>query len=394
MGTAHRIVEMMESSSWIRKMFETGAKLKAEFGSDNVFDFSLGNPDIDPPAEFGDVLADLARGDEAGRHGYMPNAGYPFVREAVAEQIRKDHGANMDVDHVIMTCGAGGAMNVALKALLNPGDRVLVTAPFFVEYGFYAENHGGTLETVPCTADFDPDVEALEKLIDERVAAVIVNSPNNPSGRVYTEEVLSALAEMLRRASRRIGRTVYLISDEPYRELVYGDVRVPSVLALYEHSLVAYSYSKVLSIPGERIGWLAVNPRAEESATLVGGAVLCNRILGFVNAPALMQRVVARLQGTEADIERYRRRKDVFCSGLSELGYRFPEPEGAFYLFPEAPGGDDLAVTEVLREERVLVVPGRGFGFPGHFRCAFCVDEEIIRRSMDGFAAVMRKLGG
>lgn len=388
MAVSKRILQSMESSSWVRAMFETGRRLKQEHGADRVCDFSLGNPDLEPPTAFGEVLTKILADDLPHRHAYMPNGGYPDVRAAIAAYISQEYGITLTGDHVVMSCGAGGALNVVLKSILNPGDTVLAATPCFMEYRAYADNHGGTLKLVEGAPDFDLDVGRLAEAVDETTAAIIINSPNNPSGRVYPEGTLRSLGEMLERKSDEIGRSIYLVSDEPYRKIVYGNTRVPSVFRFYRNSIVASSYSKELSIPGERIGWVAVSPEADESATLVDAIILCTRILGYVNAPALMQRAVARLSGIQIDIEPYRIRRRLLCEGLKKIGYSFAEPEGTFYLFPEAPGGDDVRFVNDLQQELVLTVPGSGFGKPGYFRISFCVGEDVIHRSMDGFKRV------
>ena len=378
----------MERSSWIRKMFETGAALKARHGADRVFDFSLGNPNAIPPAAFRETLSGLVRDDVD--HRYMPNAGYPDVRKKIAEYVSREQGVPVGPEETIMTCGAGGAMNVALKAILNQNDEVLVSTPCFMEYSFYADNHGGKLVLVPSRPSFELDIEALASGINSSTAAVIINSPNNPTGRVYPEKNLKDLGVMLNERSREIGRSIYLISDEPYRKIVFDGITVPSVLKTYSNSILVTSYSKDLSIPGERIGFLAVHPEIEDREKLVGGMILCNRILGFVNAPALLQKAVARLQGVSVDPAIYQRKRDRLCSALSEIGYRFAKPEGTFYLFPKAPGGDDVGVVDSLQKELILTVPGSGFSCPGYFRIAFCVEDEVIEGSLDGFARAFK----
>jgi len=393
MPVGDKIRGMIESSSLIRKMFEAGSALRAAYGEEAVSDFSLGNPDVDPPEAVQRTLAEIVATPIPRKHGYMPNAGYPDVRERVAEYVSAEQGVRLGRDNVVMACGAGGALNAALKTILNPGDEVIASAPCFMEYGFYADNHGGKLLLAPSAPGFDLDVAGIEARIGPRTAALIVNSPNNPTGRVYPEETLRELAHMLERAGRKNGRAIYILSDEPYRKIVYDGVTVPSILALYPHSIVATSYSKSLSLPGERIGYLAVNPDADDAARLVDGIILCTRILGYVNAPALMQRVVGRLQGMSVDVEIYRKKRDLFCAALTSMGYELAVPQGAFYLFPRAPGGDDLALAQALQERRVLVVPGRGFSYPGWFRIAYCVDTAVIERSFAGFRAVARKLG-
>jgi aspartate aminotransferase len=391
MAVSRKIHDMMERSSWIRRMFETGALLKEKHGRDRVFDFSLGNPNLDPPELFREVLMEHAADETPLRHGYMPNAGYPEVRAAVALRVSEEQGVTVEKEQVIMTCGAGGGLNVVLKCLLNPDDEVVCPIPYFIEYGFYTDNHGGTLVPVASREDFEPDVGAIERAITERTAALLINSPNNPSGHIVSEGALASIAELLARKSKETGRTIYLIGDEPYRKIVFDGHRVPSLFARYPHSIVVTSCSKDLSIPGERIGWIAVHPDADDAPSLVDGMILSNRVLGFVNAPALMQRTVARLQNTGVDPEIYRRKRDLLCEGLSDIGYSFRRPMGTFYLFPEAPGGDDLSFVQRLQEKLILTVPGRGFGLEGYFRIAFCVDDRVIVDSMPGFRKAFRE---
>jgi aspartate aminotransferase len=390
-GISAKIRENMENSSWIRKMFEAGNALRKEHGADKVFDFSLGNPDVEPPERFQKELVDIVTARIPHKHGYMPNAGFPDVRAAVARQVSKDQGLAVAGDNVIMSCGAGGGLNATLKTLLDPGDEVITSAPCFVEYGFYADNHGGKLVIAPGCRDFDLDVDAIRDRITPRTKIIIVNSPNNPSGKVYPRETLTRLADMLASASGKIGRTIYIVSDEPYRKIVYDGVSVPGIMDLYPHTIVVTSFSKDLSLPGERIGYVAVSPSAEDSPAIIDGIILCTRILGYVNAPALMQRVVARLMGAVVDVGVYRKKRDLLCDALSSMGYRFTKPEGAFYLFPEAPGGDDLALVRAFQEELILVVPGRGFALPGYFRIAYCVETSTIEGALPGFERVARK---
>ena len=394
MAVAAKIKDMMQRSSWIRKMFETGTELKAKHGADRVCDFSLGNPVIEPPPEFSRAVIEIVSDSTPLKHAYMPNAGYPGVRKKIAEHVSQEQGAQLTAEHVIMTCGAGGAMNVALKTISNPGSKVLASTPCFMEYAFYTGNHGGELQLVPSSDDFDLDIEALESRIDGQTVAVIINSPTNPCGRIYPRSTLEALAAMLEAKSRAVGHAVYLIADEQYRKIVYDGEVVPSVLSAYRNSIIATSYSKELSIPGERIGYLAVHPEAEDVSDLLNGMVLCNRILGYVNAPALMQRVVERLIGRTADLSAYQRKRDALCSGLSDIGYEFRKPQGTFYLFPKSPVEDDTELVAALQEQLILAVPGRGFGCPGYFRIAFCVDDTVIARSMDGFAKAYRRCVG
>jgi aspartate aminotransferase len=394
MPIAPKIRQAMERSSWIRKMFEEGARLKEEFGAENVFDFSLGNPNLDPPDTFRQVLRQLLDEDPPGCHGYMPNAGLPEVREAVARQVSRDQEATVAARHIIMTVGAGGALNAVFRAILEPGDEVVVPRPYFVEYNFYLSNHGGVLKTADTTEEFDLDLEALEAAITRRTRAVIINSPNNPTGKVYSRHNLEQLRDLLERKLWEYGRVIHLISDEPYRNITYGDVVPPGIFSIFPNALVCTSYSKDLSLPGERIGYIAANPAIPEVDTLVAALTLTNRILGYVNAPALMQRTVARLQGQTVDISLYQRNRDRLHQGLVEAGYDCRLPEGAFYLFPRSPIDDDVAFVHELQKENILAVPGSGFGGPGHFRLAYCCSLETVERSLPGFQRALQRAGG
>jgi aspartate aminotransferase len=391
MSIAEHMTGMMAGSSWIRKMFEEGARLKAEHGADNVYDFSLGNPNQDPPEGFKKALKTVV--DETGPmgHAYMPNTGYPHVRRAVAEYLNTEHQINLTENDVIMTCGAAGALNVILKTILNAGEEVITPAPFFVEYKFYAANHGGLLKTVQTHPDFTLDMDSLAAAITEKTKAVLINFPNNPTGQIYSIESLRKLGELLKQKGQIFNRTIYLISDEPYRKIVYEDTPVPSIFDGYSETILATSYSKDLSIPGERIGFIAVNPQASYRKDLINGMTLANRILGFVNAPALVQRAVAMVQGATVDISAYARKRELLCDGLAESGYQFVRPPGAFYLFPQTPIADDVAFVKSLQEELILAVPGSGFGGPGHFRLSYCVEDETIINSLPGFRKAMEK---
>ena len=391
MAISEKIRASVSQSSMIRKMFEQGIALKKKFGVDRVYDFSLGNPNVEPPGEFKNALMELARAEIPFKHGYPPNAGIPEVRQKVAGKISHTTGLKLQAEHIIMSCGAGGALNVILKALLDPGDEVIVVVPYFVEYAFYVENYGGVLVKVKSAKDFSLDFEALAAAITEKTKAVIINSPNNPTGRVYGEEEISALAGLLVQKGRQYDKTIYLISDEPYAEIVFDGIEVPSVLRAYPNSIVAYSYSKTLSVPGERIGYIAVNPAIEEPACLIDALILCTRISGFVNAPALMQRVIAGLQDITVDVGSYQRKRDLLCAGLTKAGYQFAMPQGAFYLFVKSPLADDVKFTEILLKKNILVVPGSGFGAPGYFRIAYCVDDRVIAGSLEGFAQARRE---
>jgi aspartate aminotransferase len=393
MPVAKNIKDTMSNSSFIRKMFELGAQLKKQHGEQNVCDFTLGNPDLEPPAEFQKALSGVVNETITLKHGYMSNAGFMETRNAVAAQVSKEQGVAVTGNNVIMTCGAGGGLNVALKSILNPGDTILVSVPYFVEYNFYIRNHGGEQVLVRTKPDFDLDVAAIEKAIDNRTAGVLINSPNNPTGKVYPEKTIRELGAMLERKSAERGRAIYLISDEPYRKIVYDELVVPPLFSHYKNSIVVTSFSKDISIPGERLGYIAVHPQADDIVNLLDGMILCNRILGFVNAPALMQRVAAKIPGACVDVTRYQKRRDLLCSNLAKMGYQFITPGGTFYLFPKAPGGNDVEFVKVLQEKLVLTVPGTGFGAPGYFRIVFCAPEETIERAMPGFEYAIKKCG-
>ena len=394
MTIAKKIKTMMSRSSWIRKMFEEGARLKAEHGADRVYDFSLGNPNLQPPEEFRKVLIDTVNMSGPGDHAYMPNIGYLHVRKAVADYLATEQQVNISANEIIMTCGAAGALNVSLKAILDPGDEIITPAPYFVEYNFYADNHGGILKTAPTKPDFSLNIEAISSAINEKTKAVLINSPNNPTGQVYSRQSLSELGALLKEKSRSLNRTIYLISDEPYRKIIYDGLNVPSIFSCYNETVIATSYSKDLSIPGERIGFIAINPAAAYKDDLFGGMALANRILGYVNAPALMQRVIGSLQGISVDISGYAGKRELLCDGLADCGYEFIRPSGAFYLFPKTPVPDDVKFVKTLQDELILTVPGSGFGGPGHFRIAFCVDDKTIINSMPGFKRAMDRYKG
>ncbi|MGD8847605.1 MAG: pyridoxal phosphate-dependent aminotransferase [Desulfobacteraceae bacterium] len=391
MTIAKKIQKAMEQSSWIRKMFEEGARLKAQFGSENVYDFSIGNPNLPPPEKFDEVLRQTVDSCGLGDHCYMPQSGYPQVCKSIADYLSEEQEVVVCENDITMTCGAAGALNVILKTLLDPGDEVILTVPVFVDYQAYVDNHGGISRVVPCHADFSLDLDAIAKAITGRTKALVINSPNNPSGQIYSAASLSALGQLLADKSRKLGRTIYLVSDEPYRKIVFDDHQVPSIFSAYAEAFIATSYSKDLSIPGERIGFAAVNPRASYKNDIILGLKLANRILGFINAPALMQRVVSCLQGLSVNIGEYLRKRDLLCEGLLDAGYDFVKPKGSFYLFPRTPISDDVQFVRALQQEKILTVPGTGFICPGYFRIAFCVSDETIVKAMPGFKKAMAK---
>ncbi len=373
-------------------MFEEGARLKEEYGAGNVYDFSLGNPNIRPPDKFFEILKEIAISSGNRDHLYMPNSGYPHVRKAVANYLSVQEQTDISGSEVIMSCGAAGALNVILKAILDPGDEVITPTPYFVEYDFYADNHGGILRTVNTKTDFTLDIDAISNAVNSKTKAVIINSPNNPTGQIYSEESLNELGYLLESKGKTFNRTIYLISDEPYRKIIYDGLNMPGIFKCYKESLIAASYSKDLSIAGERIGFAAVNPELTFKEEILEGLVLANRILGFVNAPALMQRVIASLQGVSVNISEYERKRGILCEGLTNCGYEFIKPAGAFYLFPKSPVPDDIKFIQMLQEELILAVPGSGFGAPGYFRIAFCVDDKTIINSFSGFKRAMDRI--
>lgn len=379
----------LHSASWIRRLFEEGQQMRKD-GRGPVYDFSIGNPDLEPPRKFIDALRRIACDETHGRHKYMANPGYPETRHAVATSLERSYDLLFQSEHVVMTVGAGGAVNVALKTLIDPGDEVIVSKPFFVEYKFYIENHGGQMVAVSTRSNFDLDPAAIAEAITPRTRVVIINNPNNPTGVVYPQQTLDRLGEVLRIASEGRDRPIVLVDDAPYRKLVYDMDRCTSPFAAYEHTLMATSHSKDLGVPGERIGFLAISPRCADAALVSAGAAFSNRVLGFVNAPGLMQRVVAEVQDELIDLNWYRRKRDRLVSELTRMGYKVPHPGGAFYVFPEAPSGDDIAFIEKLKARRVLVVPGSGFGCRGYFRIAYCVNDEIIEGALPEFETAIK----
>ena len=375
----------MENSSWIRKMFEEGIRLKKEFGEENVFDLSLGNPVIEPPEEVRKALIESARDESHGLHRYMPNAGLADVRAVIAESLSPECKVELSANDVVMVCGAAGGLNITLKTLLDPGDEVIIFAPYFVEYLFYADNHGGKAVAVPTLDDFRLNFEALQNALNEKTKAVIINSPNNPTGVVYSRQELQELARVLKEHSDKIGKAVYLISDDPYKKITFDGVEAPNIMEFYQDSIYITSHSKDIALPGERIGFLAVHPQCESAGLLMAGLIFCNRVLGFVNAPALIQRVVKQVQGVTVDVEQYRRKRDYLHNELTRIGYQVVKPQGAFYFFPKSPLEDEVEFVKKLADKKVLVVPGRGFGLPGYFRISYCLPDSVIEGSIAGF---------
>lgn len=394
MPIARNVKACIERASWIRKMFEEGARLREVHGAENVFDFTLGNPDVEPPARFQEELLKLAQHPVPGSHRYMNNAGFETTRAAVAQRLSRDAGLAVAASQVVMTCGAGGALNTVLKTLLNPGDEVVILAPYFVEYKFYIDNHGGVpVEVWTDRATFQLDLAAIEAAITDKTCALILNSPNNPTGVVYPREDLVALNELLKRKQAQTGRAVVVISDEPYARIAFDGIEVPNAFACLDNAVIVTSHSKDLALPGERIGYLAASPRLEGCAEFMEGAVFANRVLGYVNAPAMAQLLVAQLQDESVDVGDYQAKRDLLYGHLTRLGFQMVKPGGAFYLFPKSPLADDVAFVRKAQEHRILLVPGSGFGAPGFFRIAYCFEMAMLERSLPAWEALARDLG-
>ncbi|MDE0205229.1 MAG: pyridoxal phosphate-dependent aminotransferase [Candidatus Tectomicrobia bacterium] len=385
MAISQKVRQYMQAAAWIRGMFEEGIRLRQEHGADNVFDFSLGNPVVEPPPEFHEALHRLASQPQPGMHRYMPNTGYPETRAAVAEQLAKETGIAFGAEHVTMVVGAAGGLNVVFKTLLDPGDEVMIFSPYFVEYNFYADNHQGVSKVVPTDDGFNLDLAAIEAALSARTKIVLINSPNNPSGVMYDAAAIQALGDLLRRKQAEFGTQIYLVSDEPYKKLLYDGLVYPEVHAYFDNSIAVTSHAKDLALPGERLGHVAVNPACAGLQEVLEGLSFANRTLGFVNAPALMQHVVRELQGVTIDMRQYERKRALMCDELAAMGYEFVRPQGAFYLFPSSPIEDDAAFVNVLLQRHILAVPGRGFGTPGYFRLSYCVEDRTIERALPGF---------
>jgi len=384
--------ENMKKSSLIRAMFEEGESLRMQYGAENVFDFSLGNPDREPPVSVLNSLQMIVAENKMGSHRYMNNAGYTDVREAVASGINQETGKKLSYKNIIMTCGAGGALNVVLKTILNPGEEVIVFSPFFGEYKFYIDNHGGKIVDLPTEHDtFEPDLNLLEKSINPSTKAVIVNSPNNPTGVVYTETLLKDMASILERKGREFSSKIYLISDEPYSKLVYDNVKLPKILNIYKDSFIVSSFSKSHSLPGERIGYIVVNDDMENSKEAIDGMAFSNRILGFVNAPALFQKVIARTMNDTVDLAIYEERRNILYNSLVKLGFSCIKPQGAFYLFPKSSIQDDMEFKNRALKHNIIIVPGSGFGCKGYFRLAYCTSMTTIINSLPAFEKLSKE---
>ena len=393
---ADKMVSLVKNSSAIRAMFEEGKILAAKYGAENVSDFSLGNPNVPAPVQVKEaIIEELNKEDPVVLHGYMNNSGYEDVRDAIAQSINKKFDTAFTEKNIIMTVGAAGGLNVILKTLLNPGDEVIAIAPYFGEYNSYVSNYDGKIVVVsPNTVDFQPNLEEMEQKITAKTKAVIINSPNNPTGVVYSEATIMKLADMLRAKQKEFGTDIYLISDEPYRELAYDGVEVPYLTKYYENAIIGYSFSKSLSLPGERIGYLVIPNEVADFEDVLAAANVATRILGYVNAPSLMQKAVAKCLDAQADVPYYDRNRETLYSGLKEMGFECIKPEGAFYLFMKSPIADEKEFCQAAKKHNILIVPGSSFACPGYVRIAYCVSYETIVNSMPGFKALAEEFLG
>ena len=392
---AEKMRPLVENNSAIRAMFEEGKRLAAIYGPENVYDFSLGNPNVPAAEAVNRAITDIVA-EEASTmvHGYMSNAGFEDVRDTVAQSLNRRFGTQFHLENILMTVGAASGMNVILKTVLDPGDEVIVFAPYFMEYGAYVRNYDGVLMAVsPDTSSFQPNISELKEKITKRTKAVIINTPNNPTGVVYSSETLEQIAAVMKAKEEEYRTSIVLISDEPYRELAYDGVEVPYVTPFYHNTVVCYSYSKSLSLPGERIGYLVIPDELEDSKAVIAAATIANRVLGCVNAPSLMQRVIMRCIDEKVNVEAYDSNRNLLYNGLTGLGFECIRPEGAFYLFVKSPEADDRAFCEVCKKHRLLVVPGTSFACPGYVRISYCVSYEQIERSLPAFEAVAGEYG-
>ncbi len=385
MYTSDQMTEDIKRGSWIRRMFEEGLELKKVHGADKVFDFTLGSPCVEPPPQFQKALNEVVADPTPGMHTYMQNPGYPATRGAVAARLAAETGLPFTVNHLMMTVGAAGASNVFLRSVLNQDDEVIVIAPFFPEYSFYIKNQRGRQVISHATADCLPDVADLASRLTERTRVLMINSPCNPTGRMIPAEILREIGALLKAHSEKIGRPIFLLSDEPYRNLLFDGLEYVSPSDYYDDTVIVTSYSKSISLAGERIGYMAISPRCKGAAKVFEACAFNTRTLGFVNAPAMMQRVMARIEPWESNVPVYQAKRDLMYNGLSEIGYKIPKPEGTFFMFPESPIPDDPAFVMMLKDELVLVTPGSGFAAPGFFRVSFACPDHVIRGAMPGF---------
>ena len=387
MMISSKMEALLQSNSVIRNMFEEGKKLSQIYGAENVYDFSIGNPNVEPPEHIKSIIKEILNSESPNLiHGYMNNSGYEDVRDSIASHLNKKENLSLNKDNIIMTCGAAGGLNIILKTLLNPGDEVITFAPYFGEYKNYVNNFDGKLIVVPTDINnFEPDLNALKNAISPNTKALIINTPNNPTGVIYSSDFLKNLGNLLEDKQKEFNSNIYLISDEPYREIVYDNAVVPCLLKYYKNTFIGYSYSKSLSLPGERIGYVVVNNEMDDFNAIVDSLNIANRILGFVNAPSLFQRVISKCLDDEVDVSIYKRNFDLLYNHLINLGFTCVKPEGTFYLFPRTPIADDKKFCEDAKKFNLLLVPGSSFGCPGHFRISYCVSYETIKNSLPAF---------
>jgi len=385
------IKKQMEETGWIRRMFEEGIRLRNIYGDENVYDFSLGNPFIEPPEQLIKAIVELLNNPVPGMHRYMPNNGYEEVREEIAEYLKIHYDLPFTKDHVYMSAGSAGGLNILLKSMLNLGDEVIVPKPYFMEFKYYIESHGGNIKTVNTDEEFQLDMDKIESAITDKTKAILINSPNNPTGVVYKEEKLNELARLLNE-KREKGKKIYLICDDAYRKIVFDNIKLPNIFKMYDLVISVTSHSKDLALPGERIGYIAISPKIKEVKSLVTALMFSSRALGFVNAPALFQRVIGKFQENSIDIMDYQKKRDYIYKTITEAGFECVKPQGAFYLFPKSPIKDELKFVKIMQEEeRILVVPGRGFGKSGYFRIAYCVPFEKLLKATDGFKNIGKR---
>ena len=384
---SNKMKSLVSNNSTIRAMFEEGKRLSEIYGEENVFDYSIGNPNVEPPESIKKVISEILNEEKPNFvHGYMNNSGYEDVRDAISAFLNKKNDLNLSRNNIVMTCGAAGGLNIILKSILNPDDEVITFAPYFGEYNNYVENFDGKLVISPTnTETFEPDLKALSEVITSKTKALIINNPNNPTGVVYSKEVIQDLANLLNKKQKELNTTIYLISDEPYREIVYDDIEVPCLLKYYDNTFIGYSYSKSLSLPGERIGYVVMNTLMDGFEEMTSALNIANRILGFVNAPSLFQRVIAKSLDSEVDVSIYKKNRDLLYNHLISLGFTCVKPQGAFYLFPKSPIEDDKKFCEDAKQFNLLLVPGSAFGCPGHVRLSYCISYEKIENSLQAF---------
>lgn len=388
---SNKMKTMVSNSSVIRAMFEEGKRLSEIYGEENVFDYSIGNPNIEAPSEIKDIIIKILNEENTNKlHGYMNNSGYEDVREGIAENINVKYNTKLNYENIVMTCGAAGGLNIILKSILNPGDEVIIFAPFFGEYINYVNNFDGKIKIISAdTKSFQPNLKELEKEITSKTKAIIINSPNNPSGVIYNENTIIKMSKILKMKEEELGSQIYLISDEPYREIIYDNAKVPCILNYYDNSFIGYSYSKSLSLPGERIGYVVVNSKIKDFKEMVASLNISNRILGFVNAPSLFQRVIKESLNLEVDSNIYKKNRDLLYNHLIQIGFECMKPEGTFYLFPKSPIDNDVRFCEDAKKFNILAVPGSTFGCPGYFRLSYCISYEKIEKSLKAFDNLM-----